>query len=126
MSEEIIIINDEPFYKILNGTSYDYAPIPKEFKPYFEKLQQENKQLKENYKLIDKSMSELIEENQQLKQKYENAVADYESEKSKNQRAINDIDLVIELIKQQPTEDDSWILGRLNGFKIILKGENNK
>lgn len=36
-------------------------------------------------------------------------------------KAINDIDLVIELIKQQPTEDDSWILGRLNAFKIILK-----
>lgn len=36
-------------------------------------------------------------------------------------RTINDIDLVIELIKQQPTEDDSWILSRLNGFKIILK-----
>lgn len=36
-------------------------------------------------------------------------------------KAINDIDLVIELIKQQPTEDDSWILDRLNGFKIILE-----
>lgn len=36
-------------------------------------------------------------------------------------RTINDIDLVIELIKQQPTEDDSWILSRLNAFKIILK-----
>lgn len=36
-------------------------------------------------------------------------------------KVINDIDLVIELIKQQPTEDDSWILGRLNAFKIILK-----
>ena len=36
-------------------------------------------------------------------------------------KAINDIDLVIELIKQQPTEDDSWILDRLNTFKIILK-----
>ena len=36
-------------------------------------------------------------------------------------KAINDIDLVIELIKQQPTEDDKWILDRLNGFKIILE-----
>ena len=36
-------------------------------------------------------------------------------------KAINDIDLVIELIKQQPTEDDTWILSRLNAFKIILK-----
>lgn len=45
--DEVIIINDEPFYRIPNGTSCDYAPIPKEFKPYFEKLQQENEQLKE-------------------------------------------------------------------------------
>lgn len=36
-------------------------------------------------------------------------------------KVINDIDLVIELIKQQPTEDDTWILSRLNAFKIILK-----
>ena len=36
-------------------------------------------------------------------------------------KTINDIDLVIELIKQQPTEDDSWILDRLNAFNIILK-----
>lgn len=36
-------------------------------------------------------------------------------------KVINAIDLVIELIKQQPTEDDSWILDRLNGFKIILE-----
>ena len=34
---------------------------------------------------------------------------------------INAIDLVIELIKQQLTEDDRWILDRLNGFKIILE-----
>lgn len=47
--KEIIIINDEPFYRISNGTSYDYAPIPKQFKPYFEKLQKENKQLKETF-----------------------------------------------------------------------------
>lgn len=36
-------------------------------------------------------------------------------------RTINAINLVIELIKQQPTEDDKWILDRLNGFKIILE-----
>lgn len=38
-------------------------------------------------------------------------------------KTINAIDLVIELIKQQPTEDDRWILDRLNGFKIILEEE---
>ena len=36
---------------------------------------------------------------------------------------INAIDLVIELIKQQPTKDDRWILDRLNGFKIILENK---
>lgn len=36
-------------------------------------------------------------------------------------RLNDEIDLVIELIKQQPTEDDKWILDRLNGFKIILE-----
>ena len=40
-------------------------------------------------------------------------------------KTIDYIDLVIELIKQQPTEDDNWILDRLNGFKYILKGGGN-
>ena len=53
MNKEIIIINDEPFYRIKNGTSYDYAPIPKQFKPYFERLQQENQKCKE---VIDKAI----------------------------------------------------------------------
>ena len=46
-----------------------------------------------------------------------------ESKKKKEviDETINAIDLVIELIKQQPTKDDRWILDRLNGFKIILE-----
>lgn len=36
---------------------------------------------------------------------------------------INAIDLVIELIKQQPAKDNRWILDRLNGFKIILENK---
>lgn len=67
--EEIIIINDEPFYRILNGTSYDYAPMPKAFKPYFERLEQENEDLQqeitklkgviETYEIIIKSTNVL-------------------------------------------------------------------
>lgn len=56
--EEIIIINNEPFYRILNGTNYDYAPIPKEFKPYFERLEQEITKLKgviETYEILIKA-----------------------------------------------------------------------
>lgn len=53
MNEEIIIINDEPFYRIQNGTSYDYAPIPEQFKPCFKELQQKNQKYKE---VIDKAI----------------------------------------------------------------------
>ena len=37
-------------------------------------------------------------------------------------KAIDYTDITIELIEQQPTEDDTWILDRLKGFKFILKG----
>ena len=33
------------------------------------------------------------------------------------------IDRTIEIIKQQPSEDDTWILERLNGIKKCLKGK---
>ena len=54
---------------------------------------------------------QLSEQLQQENKKYKEVI----------DKAINDIDLVIELIKQQPTEDDTWILDRLNTFKFILK-----
>lgn len=66
MSEEIIIINDEPFYRIPNGTSYDYAPIPKEFKTYFERLKQENTQLKS----VLKEIREYIKDKQKIQYKF--------------------------------------------------------
>ena len=43
--------------------------------------------------------------------------------------AITSIDILIEIIKQQPTDnalDDLWILDKLNGFKNILKGGSNE
>lgn len=61
MKEEIIIINGEPFYRIPNGTSCDYAPIPKEFKPYFEKLEEENKSLQSQLKAKEDLLKEIIE-----------------------------------------------------------------
>lgn len=60
MKEEIIIINGEPFYRIPNGTSCDYAPIPKEFKSYFEKLEEENKSLQSQLKAKEEVIEEAI------------------------------------------------------------------
>ena len=54
-----------------------------------------------------------------------------ESNKKKEviDKAITSIDILIEIIKQQPTDnalDDLWILDKLNGFKNILKGDSNE
>ena len=53
--QEVILINNIPYYLIRNGTTYDYAPIPKEFKIYFDRLQQENNHLKERVAYLERS-----------------------------------------------------------------------
>lgn len=39
--------------------------------------------------------------------------------------ALEWIDRTIEIIKMQPSEDDTWILERLNSFKLCLRGDSN-
>lgn len=42
-------------------------------------------------------------------------------------RIYNFVDRTIEIVKQQPTGDDEWILERLNGIKYLTElKENNK
>ena len=83
--EEIIIINDEPFYRILNGTSYDYAPMPKAFKPYFERLEQEITKLKgviETYEILIKANN--IHNWNELKKWLEEKMNVYEYQEASN------------------------------------------
>lgn len=61
------------------------------------------------------------EETKDVQKAIENLQQENRKQKEIIDETINAIDLVIELIKQQPTEDDRWILDRLNGFKIILE-----
>lgn len=48
-------------------------------------------------------------------EKYENIAHELE----------NAINSTIDIIKQQPTGNDEWILERLNGYKFLLKGDKN-
>lgn len=61
-----------------------------------------------------------------LQKKYENAVEDYELEKYKNIKALSWTNRVIEIIKQQPSEDDTWILENLHSIKYLLKGSDKE
>lgn len=58
-------------------------------------------------KQLEEYISNLEKENKQLKDKIN--------------KAINDLNIIIDIVREQPTEDDRWILDRLNGFKIILE-----
>ena len=94
------------------------------------------------YKLLDKGDDKLlldyITNLQEIEKEHKNCTRKHWQQKcaehcanemiykSRNEKAIEDIDLVIELIKQQPTEDDIWILNRLNGFKYLLQGEDKE
>ena len=50
----------------------------------------------------------------------------YQKEKDKINRTLNMIETTIEIIKMQPSDDGTWILERLNGFKSILRGDGNE
>lgn len=50
----------------------------------------------------------------------------YQKEKDKINRTLNMIETTIETIKMQLSDDDTWILERLNGFKSILRGDSNE
>ena len=65
------------------------------------------------------NLQQIEQDHQKLNGELREELEDY---KSRNEKSIENIDLVIELIKQQPTEDDSWILNKLNGFKYLLNG----
>ena len=63
---------------------------------------------------------EIIEEDKKI----EKINAEQEIERLNNIIKHTDswIDRTIEIIKQQPSENDTWILERLNGIKQCLKG----
>lgn len=61
-----------------------------------------------------------------LKDKYIETLEKEKQQLENNRdKAINYADITTELIEQQPTEDDTWILDRLKGFKYILKGDSD-
>ncbi len=78
-------------------------------------LQEENERLKKE----NDSLNSYYEYYKDLADKQNKLMIDY---KSRCEKAIDNIDITIEIIKQQPTKDDTWILDRLNGFKYLLQG----
>lgn len=88
---------------------------------YYKRIEKINDKFKTDRVSADEEY-QLVCQRNYLSTKYiEDLEQQCKKQKEVISKTINAIDLVIELIKQQPTEDDRWILDRLNGFKIILE-----
>lgn len=135
--------NAKSIFFINNGIGFSQFGIADEILDLITNLQEENNNLKEDFKRHIDRINELNERSDNLQdtlkdreeycygletqltnlqEKLEGYKQERDKFKSRNEKAIENIDLVIELIKQQPTEDDSWILNKLNGFKYLLNG----
>ena len=88
------------------------------------------KELYDIIKLQEERISKLNKEKAHIEIAYEE---DYKEQQQEIERLNNIIkhtdswiDRTIEIIKQQPSEDDTWILERLNGIKQCLKGSDKE
>lgn len=91
-------------------------------------LQEENKEIKERFDLVCKISEERKNKWLSLNGENDDIVKIIKDYKSRNEKAINDLDILIEIIYQQPTENneyDMWLLDRLSGIKLELQGEDN-
>ena len=89
-------------------------------------LKKENKILRENAEHNDKVVDKYWWENQLLKKKYENAVADYEYEHHKNQKAIdyiNTFKITHNIDGDIAYLDEFHILASPKSLLEILKGD---
>ena len=95
--------------KLKNEVVYSKVEIDRLNKEY-ERIYNENCKLRENHNINDIT---LLDENERL-----NNIINH---------IDNFVDRTIEVIKQQPSDNDEWILERLNGIKYLTElKENNK
>ena len=76
--------------------------------------------------ISEENLKEVLELGIARKTKVEILQSQLEIANKKLEKLDNEIKSVINIIKQQPSNDDEWILGRLNGFLSIIGKESNK
>lgn len=77
---------------------------------------------KDKIKELEQEIETHIKLNKQLLEDIDRAGKEIERLNNIIKHTDSWIDRTIEIIKQQPSEDDIWILERLNGIKQCLKG----
>lgn len=72
------------------------------------------------------AFNEIVEDNQKLKNEVVYSKVEIDRLNNVINRINSFIDRTIEIIKQQPTGNDEWILERLNGIKYLTELKENK
>lgn len=83
-------------------------------------------QLSENSRKLFYAVMSIADENNKLKidiSARETVCDDY---KSRIDKALSWTNRMIEIIKQQPSEDDTWILENLHSIKYLLQGSDKE
>lgn len=78
----------------------------------------------EEVKALVEMKDMLKAENTKLKQEKKELKNKLDIANKKLEFLDNQIKIVIDIIKQQPSADDEWILGRLNSFLSIIGGND--
>ena len=128
MEDEIKEFNEEKYVEMLeDGTLYDYIT----------NLQEELDGIKDNFKIqleydeeLENKIINLQEENDyyfkknnELSTLNTSLRSDRDNYKSRNEKTKSLTNRTIEIIKQQPSGNDEWILERLNGINYCLGGD---
>ena len=80
-----------------------------------------------NSNILNSYIDKLVKESEELQQAKDKLQNDYQEARDRIEelqqridKAIKWIKITIKIIKEQPTENDEWILERLNSFLEIL------
>ena len=99
--------------KNLNGAYISFAQ-------YMYLLEKENQELKRNCNIGNENLNFYREENQELKKQLRSREEVANKYKEIIDKAINDLNIIIDIVREQPL-GDCWIINRLEGNKSILK-----
>jgi beta-phosphoglucomutase-like phosphatase (HAD superfamily) len=125
------------FYGELDVINYEeYQKLEEEKDKEIERLRKREKKWEKwttEKEILSTKMSEYLCKWKNIKREYKNQVESNRLKKQQIERLNNIIDRIdsfvdrtIEVIKQQPTGNDEWILERLNGIKYLTELKEGK
>lgn len=94
--------------------------MSEEEKAELEELYENSEWWHNRFNAVQRDYEQLKKRNKELEDGFKASIEELSEYATKIDKAIEEIKRVIQIIKEQPTENDNFILERLNGFLEIL------